>query len=58
MKKLSLFLFLAFVMVLTSLFPIHAFAAESTFQDTRFQGKFTTDNMQAILDEYELIDGW
>ena len=58
MKKLSLFLFLAFVMVLTSLCPIHVFAAESTFQDTRFQGKFTTDNLQAILDEYELIDGW
>lgn len=32
--------------------------AEFSFSDTRFQGQFTTENLNAIIDEYELFDGW
>ena len=28
------------------------------FEDTRFQGSFTTENMDLIMQEYELNDGW
>ena len=28
------------------------------FSDDRFRGKFTTENLDAIIDEYELFDGW
>ena len=31
---------------------------EFTFSDTRFQNKLTTENLNAIIDEYELFDGW
>ena len=29
-----------------------------TFADTRFQGVYTTENLDAIIEEYELYDGW
>lgn len=32
--------------------------AETSFKDTRFQGAYTTENLDAILKEYELYDGW
>lgn len=38
-------------------FITNAFAA-SSFTDTRFQGVFTTENLDAIREEYELEDGW
>lgn len=28
------------------------------FSDDRFRGKLTTENLDAIIDEYELYDGW
>lgn len=28
------------------------------FHDDRFRGLFTTENLDAIIDEYELYDGW
>ena len=33
-------------------------AAEGTFTDTRFQGDFSTENLDAIIQEYELYDEW
>jgi len=33
-------------------------AAEGTFTDTRFQGVYTTENLDAIIEEYELYDEW
>lgn len=33
------------------------FAAFS-FEDTRFQNRLTTENLNAIIEEYELYDGW
>lgn len=32
--------------------------AEFTFSDERFRGIMTTDNLDAIIEEYELFDGW
>ena len=32
--------------------------ADSSFSDDRFQGVFTTQNIDAIIQEYELQDGW
>lgn len=32
--------------------------AEFQFSDTRFQGDFTTENLDRIINEYELFDGW
>ena len=35
-------------------------SASATFQfsDERFQGVFTTENLDRIIEEYELYDGW
>lgn len=40
--------------------PVGALAAKKnfTFSDTRFQGRYTTENLDAIIEEYELYDGW
>ncbi len=35
-----------------------ALAAEGTFTDTRFQGDYSTENLDAIIEEYELYDEW
>jgi len=32
--------------------------AVGTFADTEFQGKFTTENLDAIIEKYELYNGW
>lgn len=32
--------------------------ADFEFSDDRFAGEFTTENLNAIIDEYELLDGW
>ena len=32
--------------------------SEFLFQDDRFRGDFSTENLDAIIDEYELFDGW
>ncbi|MBR6187122.1 MAG: hypothetical protein IKQ41_12790 [Clostridia bacterium] len=57
MKKSFFFLFLACVYLLTTCCPA-ALASVGTFEDTRFQGEYTTENLQAILEEYDLNDGW
>ena len=48
------------VLVFAFLFVPCAFASYGTFQfeDTRFAGDFTTDNLDRIIEEYELYDGW
>ena len=35
-----------------------ALAEDATFTDTRFQGDYSTENLDAIIEEYELYDGW
>ena len=35
-----------------------AASAEFVFSDVRFQGTFTTENLDRIIEEYELYDGW
>ena len=55
MKKKLLFLFLACVFTLTL---CSAGASEEPFRDKRFRGRYTTANIQAILDAYDLRDGW
>ena len=49
---------LAFLLILC--FPFRAVYAgpDFLFSDNRFRGKFTTENLDAIIDEYELFDGW
>jgi hypothetical protein len=37
--------------------PVCAEAAFS-FRDTRFQNNYTTENLDKIIEEYELFDGW
>ena len=38
-------------------FLVSAEAAPPVFEDTRFQGEYTTENLNAIIEEYELQDG-
>ena len=49
-----------FVCFLSLCFAIHTVPAhmEFLFHDDRFRGRFTTENLDAIIDEYELYDGW
>ena len=49
---LFLFLFLGHLML------SGACSAEFSFSDERFRNKLTTENLDAIIDEYELFDGW
>ena len=48
--------------ILPALFILFLFPsvcnAEFLFSDDRFQGGFTTENLDAIINEYELFDGW
>ena len=48
-------IFLLAALVLMTRAPARA---EFTFADTAYQGVFTTENLDAILDAYDLIDGW
>ncbi len=55
MKKLIL----SFLFLFTSVFFfIPAVSADFEFTDLRFQGSFTTENLDKIIEEYELFDGW
>ena len=49
-----------FFCFLTALFLLSASAASAGFDfaDERFQGEFTTENLDRIIREYELNDGW
>ncbi len=48
---------LLFLLTLFFLFPAPG-SADFTFTDTRFQGIYTTANLDRIIDAYHLYDGW
>ena len=48
---------IASVLCVVLLFIVPA-PAEDSFSDTRFRGAFTTENLDRIIEEYELYDGW
>jgi len=54
LKRLRTGVLLAFCV----LFYAVASCAEFSFSDTRFRDHLTTDNLDAIIEEYELYDGW
>ena len=47
-----------FLLLLLCVFLDTRASSEFLFSDNRFRGKMTTDNLDAIIDEYELYDGW
>ena len=55
MKKWFRFLCLAFSF---SFLFLSSASAGFDFSDERFQGDFTTENLDRIIEEYELNDGW
>ena len=61
-KQLNRLLCLFFTLLTVAWTPPSAIAAAPpepvTFEDTRFQGQYTTENLDAIIEEYELYDGW
>jgi len=48
----------AFICLCCILFFPHYSFASFLFSDTRFQNTLTTENIDAIIEEYELFDGW
>lgn len=46
------------LIICLSFFSVSGAHAAFTFSDDRFQGIFTTENMDRIISEYELYDGW
>ena len=50
-----LFFICAFLFICLQISPV---LAEFTFSDSRFRNKLTTENLNEIIDEYELFDGW
>ena len=47
------------LVIVTLLFvPLSPALASFGFSDDRFVGSFTTENLDAIIEEYELMDGW
>ena len=54
----SIVIFLAFLLLAGWISPFSAQAAEGTFTDTRFRGDYSTENLDAIIEEYELYDEW
>ena len=50
--------FLLFLLLFIMMFGFSRASSEFLFSDDRFRGKMTTDNLDAIIDEYELFDGW
>ncbi len=46
------------LLLLMVLLSLSAASASFDFSDDRFRGVFTTENMDAIIEEYELYDGW
>ena len=49
---------LAFLLLLLLLSLLSCSSADFLFSDDRFRGRLTTDNLDAIIEEYELYDGW
>ena len=52
-RRISFFLALLFACLFIS-----EAAAKFSFSDDRFRDRLTTENLDAIIDEYELYDGW
>ena len=50
--------FSVFVLIVCLMLPFCRASSEFLFADARFRGKLTTENLDAIIDEYELFDGW
>lgn len=50
--------FLAVFLFFCAVFRSGYVFAEFLFHDERFRGVFTTENIDSIIDEYELYDGW
>lgn len=50
--------FSAFLLFLCLLLPFSSSFAEFSFCDDRFRDILTTDNLDAIIEAYELYDGW
>lgn len=46
------------LLLLIFLFVFSQASSEFLFSDDRFRDKLTTENLDAIIDEYELFDGW
>ena len=57
-NTVRLFCCLLITFLMFNTLPIQHAYASGTFTDTRFRGKYTTSNIDAILSEYELKDGW
>ena len=53
-QKMTFILFLSFCLLL----PFSSAFSDFSFSDERFRGKMTTENLDAIIEEYELYDGW
>ena len=50
--------FIILLLALSLMLPYSAALSEFSFSDVRFRDKLTTENMDAIIEEYELYDGW
>lgn len=48
----------ALLLLLCFTLSIPCALSEFSFSDDRFRGVLTTENLDAIIDEYELFDGW
>jgi len=46
------------VLLAAAVLAVSSASAAFSFSDDRFRGAFTTDNLNAIIEEYELFDGW
>ncbi len=46
------------VLLTLAVLSVSSACASFDFSDDRFRGVFTTENLDAIIEEYELIDGW
>ncbi len=59
MKRKQKSLCLVMILLAEIFFRISvAKAAEGTYTDTRFQGVYSTENLDVIIEAYELFDGW
>ncbi len=52
-RKLS-----AFLLSLCLVLPFSRALSDLQFSDDRFRNRLTTENLDAIIEEYELFDGW
>ena len=53
------FRLLLFILILiNAAISVSGASSEFLFSDNRFRNKMTTENLDAIIDEYELFDGW